>query len=95
VSSPLRSDATWFVRTRADGDVSWIEQQYGDMDPTGGVELLTGFVPANKTMHVQVAYSTGDGRTSDWSADTIVSTRLRADTDRITADGTSIRASLE
>jgi hypothetical protein len=95
VAGPLRSDATWFVRWRADGDASWIEQQHSDVDLATSVSLLTGFVPANRTVHVEVAYSVGDGRVSEWSDDTSVSTRLRADTDRISADSNTTRASLE
>lgn len=95
ILSPLRDDATWYVRWRAQGDVSWIEQQYGDVDPSSGVQLLTGFVTVNRTIEVEATYSAGDGRVATWSDTSTVSTRIRADSDRVTADSTNIKASVE
>lgn len=65
-TGPVRDDLIWYVRWRVQGAVSWVEGQFADADPTGGVELETGFVPANETLEVQIAYQTGGGTFSEW-----------------------------
>lgn len=72
-SGPVRSDLTWYARWRV-GTGVWSERSYPDADPGPGVSLVTEYVPYNTTVDVQVAYSTGDGRTSPWSATTDVDT---------------------
>lgn len=65
-SGPEREDLVWYVRWRVDGATSWVEGQFADADPTGGVEIDTGFVPANETLEVQIAYQTAGGELSPW-----------------------------
>jgi hypothetical protein len=67
-SGPTRQDLTWFVRWRVDGATSWVEGQFADADPTEDVEIDTGFVPADETLEIQIAYQTGGGTQSPWSA---------------------------
>lgn len=69
-----RTDLTWFARWRATTDVSWIEQEYSDVDPGPAALLILPGIPINIGVDVAVAYSTGDGRVSEWSATTTVST---------------------
>jgi hypothetical protein len=83
-AGPDRDDLTWFARWRVTSDPIWNEQTYSDTDPGAAVELLTGFVPTGAEIEVQVAYQVGDGRVSDWSASTIVSTATET---FITEDG--------
>lgn len=63
---PDREDLTWYVRWRVHGDTAWVEAQTTDADPALPVLLNTGFVVANSTLDVQVAYKTGGGTLSDW-----------------------------
>lgn len=93
VGAPDRDDITWFARWRANADVSWNEDTYSDVDPGSAVQLLTGFLPTNADVHIEVAYQTGDGRLSEYSAEEVISTRVRADSTQITVDSTAIRAS--
>lgn len=70
-----RDDITWFARWRVTTDGgAWAEQEYTDIDPGPTVELLTNLVPTNVSIDVAIAYSTGDGRISPWSATASVST---------------------
>ena len=62
-----RDDLTWYARWRV-GSGAWSEREYTDADPGPGVSLVTDYVPYGTTVAVEVAYSTGDGRTSPWSA---------------------------
>jgi hypothetical protein len=62
------------VRTRVTGSISWDQREYDDLDPGASVELLTEFVGSDASIEVEVAYQTGDGRFSDWSATSTVST---------------------
>ena len=68
ISGPDRDDLTWFARWRLDGDVSWNEATYADLDPGTPVSVLTGLLPINATVEIQAAYQVGDGRKSPWSA---------------------------
>jgi hypothetical protein len=65
-SGPDRDDLIWFVRTRTEAGVSWLEQRYPDVDPGESVTLQTDFLPLGN-IEAQVAYGTGDGRISPWS----------------------------
>ncbi|WP_422057701.1 hypothetical protein [Sphingomonas sp.] len=82
-SGPDRADLTWFVRWRVDGDISWNEAPYPDLDPGATVELVTGVLPVNSIVELQVAYMVGDGRVSDWATTETVDT----DTGDIIFDG--------
>jgi hypothetical protein len=65
-TGPDRGDLTWYVRWRVQGATAWVEGQFADSDGTAGVELETGFVPADETLEVQIAYETGGGTLSEW-----------------------------
>ena len=65
---PARDDLTWFARWRVDGTTSWVEAQFTDAAAGSPVLLTTGFVPADATLEVQIAYQTGGGTLSPWSA---------------------------
>lgn len=69
-----RTDITWFARWRSTTDASWNEQEYSDIDPGPSALLVTSVVPTGIAVDVAVAYSTGDGRVSAWSASSTVST---------------------
>lgn len=74
VSSDDRTDLTWFLRWKLSENTVWVESEYSDIDPGTAVQLLSDIVPVNASIDVAVAYSTGDGRTSDWSPTVAVST---------------------
>jgi len=67
VSGPARDDLTWFLRWRVTSGTSWNEQQYTDIDTGPAVVLLTGLLPINTSIDIEVAYQVGDGRISAWS----------------------------
>lgn len=69
-----REDVTWYARWRSTTDASWNEQEYSDIDPGPAALLVTSVVPTEIGVDVAVAYSTGDGRVSEWSATSTVST---------------------
>lgn len=69
-----RDDITWFARWRSTTDAAWNEQEYTDIDPGAAALLVTSVVPTEIAVDVSVAYSTGDGRTSEWSPTVTVST---------------------
>jgi len=69
-----REDITWYARWRSTTDASWNEQEYSDIDPGPAALLVTSVVPVDIAVDVAVAYSTGDGRVSAWSAAETVST---------------------
>jgi hypothetical protein len=69
-TGPDRGDLTWYVRWRVQGATAWVEGQFADSDGTSGVELETGFVPADETLEVQIAYETGGGTLSAWGPTT-------------------------
>ncbi|WP_010337773.1 hypothetical protein [Sphingobium yanoikuyae] len=69
-----REDVTWYARWRVTTDVSWVDQEYTDIDPGPAAVLLTNLVPTDASIDVEVSYSVGDGRPSPWSALVPVST---------------------
>jgi hypothetical protein len=71
---PARDDLTWFARWRVDGSTSWVEGQFTDSAGGSPVEMVTGFVPADVTLEVQIAYQTGSGTLSPWSVTEDVAT---------------------
>ncbi|WP_313326221.1 hypothetical protein [Sphingobium yanoikuyae] len=73
-AGPDRDDLTWYARWKTSTGSVWNESEYSDIDPGASVELLTGFVPVDAMIDVQVAYQVGDGRVSDWSATATVNT---------------------
>lgn len=78
VSAPDRADLTWYLRWRRSTDVVWNEAQYSDVDPGASVQLLTGAVPLESSIQIEVSYQIGDGRTSPWSVTETVSTSTAA-----------------
>jgi hypothetical protein len=74
-TGPDRPDMTWYARWRVGTTGSWNEREYADADPGPGVSFETEFVPLAANINVQVAYSVGDGRLSDWSPSSVVDTR--------------------
>lgn len=73
-----RADVTWYARWRKVGDSAWSTDSYPDIDAGASVVLLTGFVPTNGAVEVEVAYGTGDGRLSAWSTAVTASTATDA-----------------
>ncbi len=73
-TGPDRADLTWFARWRVGVSGSWNEREYADADPGPAVSFTTEFVPLATNINVEVAYSVGDGRLSDWSDPTVVNT---------------------
>jgi hypothetical protein len=71
---PDREDLTWFARWRVNGATSWVEAQFTDAAAGSPVLLTTGFVTAEATLDVQIAYQTGGGTLSAWSSTSSVST---------------------
>lgn len=75
VDSPDRTDLTWYVHWRVTGAAVWgPDEEYTDADPGAAVTLISGLVPADSSVDFQVAYQTGDGRFSNWSATETVNT---------------------
>lgn len=75
-SGPDRDDLTWYARWKKSSDSAWNESEYSDAAPGSAVELLTGFVPTDTLIDVQVAYEVGDGRVSEWSDTEVVDTTV-------------------
>lgn len=73
IAPPLRDDLTWKAQWRLAGSDAWIETPVGA--PVSDV-LLTGFVTVNATVEVQIAYVTGAGFQTPWSATETVSTAI-------------------
>lgn len=73
-TGPDRADVTWFARWRVGVSGSWNEREYADADPGPAVSFTTEFVPLASNINVEVAYSVGDGRLSEWSDPTVVNT---------------------
>ncbi|MGJ8477244.1 hypothetical protein [Sphingobium yanoikuyae] len=73
-----RDDVTWHARWRVTTDVSWVDQEYTDIDPGPSAVLLTNLVQTDVSIDVAVAYAVGDGRRSEWSAIESVSTSTAA-----------------
>lgn len=86
VSGPDRSDLTWFARWRVEGAAVWNENRYDDIDPGPSVILVTGFVPTQDEIEVEVAYRVGDGRLSPWSGDVNPATIVDSATDATAPD---------
>lgn len=68
VLGPARDDLTWSIRWRVDGATAWVQSAAQDVDTGPDIVLETGFVPAETTIEVEVAYKTGGGILSPWSA---------------------------
>lgn len=74
-TGPDRDDLTWYYRWRVDGSTSWTERLGSDTDPDETVTMVTGeFLPADATLEFDIAYKTGGGTLSAWSATVEVST---------------------
>lgn len=91
---PGREDIMWFARWRVQGDVSWAESQFSDLDPDEDVILETSFVPMNETIEVEVSYTTGSGTLAPWSATATVVTSEDAIVPSAPFDVAAIEASL-
>lgn len=87
-TAPASEGVTWYARWRVKGSSAWNEQQYPDEDPGPSVILLTGFVPAQQTVEVEVQYRLASGQLSDWSAP------FEVETDGSPADPPTIAAGL-
>ncbi len=75
VDSPDRDDLTWYVHWRVAGAGVWgPDEEYSDSDAGASVTLISGLVPTEASIEIQVAYQTGDGRFSEWSATETVNT---------------------
>lgn len=75
VDSPDRDDLTWYVHWRVTGAGVWgPDEEYSDSDSGASVTLVSGLVPTDASIEIQVAYQTGDGRFSEWSATETVDT---------------------
>jgi len=85
-SGPDRADLTWFARWRVEGAAVWNENRYDDIDPGPSVILVTGFVPTQDEIEVEVAYRVGDGRLSPWSGDVNPATIVDSATDATAPD---------
>jgi hypothetical protein len=68
-----RTDLTWLSQWRVSGDTSWVQNRFSSL-PAGEVELDTGMVTVGATLDVEVAYQTGAGALSPWSAIKHIST---------------------
>jgi hypothetical protein len=74
-ASGFQSDAaTWYIRWRVAGDAIWNERESTDTDTGPSVMLQSDFLPLDADVQLEIAYQTGDGRLSDWSAPVTVST---------------------
>lgn len=93
IDAPERDDLTWFVHSRVLGAGVWgPDEQSTDADPSAAVALVTGYLPPDETVEIEVAYAIGDGRFSAWSATETVATDTSAlapdaPTDLSAADG--------
>lgn len=75
VDAPDRGDLTWYAHWRIDGSSVWGPvEAYSDIDGGSSVVLHSSIVPADSLVEIQVYYSIGDGRFSDWSASEVVDT---------------------
>jgi hypothetical protein len=62
-----RIDLSWFTQWRVQGDQTFVQNRYDNL-PAGNVTLDTGFVNSGVILEVEVAYQTGAGSLSPWSA---------------------------
>ena len=75
VDGPDRDDLTWYLHWRVDGAGVWgPDEPSSDTDPGVAVLLATSYLTLDADIEIQVAYQTGDGRFSDWSATETIST---------------------
>lgn len=74
VDAPVRDDLTWLLRWRITGTTSWTPVEVVDSDPGAPVELVYGYLPSASAIDIEVSYSSGDGRSSDWSATEAINT---------------------
>ncbi len=75
VDAQVRDDLLYAVRWRASGGVSWSEGvPMEETATTGGVYVVTAFVPADATLEVQCAAVSGAGAYTDWSVTETVDT---------------------
>jgi hypothetical protein len=82
VTGPDRDDLQWYVRWREVGAGVWgADFEFSDIDPGASVEIVAGPLAAGLTLEFEVAYRTGDGRYSPWSA------AVEVETDEIIYDG--------
>ena len=87
-TGPDRADLTWFSRWRVGTSGSWLEREFPDADPGPGVSFTTESVTLAANINVEVAYSVGDGRLSDWSDPVVVNTAtIEAAVVRVTEGG--------
>lgn len=71
----VRDDLTWLFRWRAEGETDWSPEQTFVDAGTGGVgTFVTDLVPAGEDLEFEVAYSSSDGRLSEWSEVGTIST---------------------
>jgi hypothetical protein len=96
VAAADRADLTWYVRSRVQGASAWgPETVYADIDAGPAVTLQTDIVPADMTLEVEVLYTVGDGRASDWSPLATVSTAAApAPVTAVTAAGGAGKATI-
>lgn len=79
VDGPDRSDLTWYVHWRVQGAGVWgPDEPSSDTDPGVAVTLATSYLAPDADIEIQVAYQTGDGRFSEWSATETISTDTSA-----------------
>lgn len=71
---------SYALRWRIVGATSWAQSTYTGVAPSGGlIQIETdGFVPANETIEVEVAFLNGSGALSEWSDAVTVDTSLAA-----------------
>ena len=85
-TSPIGSGVDWEVQWRVSGTTDWTQQSFTDVPDGASVSLTTGFVPANVTLEVQVAYVTASA-SSDWSASFDVATTATGGVSTVTGSG--------
>ena len=68
-TGPDRDDLQWYVHWREVGAGVWgPDQEFTDAATGAAVSLVAGPVPGDTLLEVEIAYRTGDGRYSPWSA---------------------------
>lgn len=95
VTGADRSDMTWQLQWRRQGTTLWTVEDVDDADVYPSPVLISGFVPADAVLEVQVQYTSGGGNLSGWSLTSTVDTSAAyptADSTTITADSTIITA---
>lgn len=69
-----RDDLTWYTRWKEHSGTAWVETEYTGNEDVDPIVLYTPTVATNSSIDVAIAYKVGDGRSSEWSATTTVST---------------------